>query len=760
MESIFTFLFKHRPIVFDEGRFGFAAPGALWLLLLVAAVVVGVTVFTYLRVGGKAHARDRALLAGLRIGALAVIAFLIMRPTLVLNTVVPQQNYVGILIDDSRSMRIADGGHDPRSSFVAQAFGDPESELLERLSEKFQVRFIRFSDQAERLDDPRTLVYDGARTRIAPALDRARQELSSVPLSGLVVVTDGADNAHGALSESLLALKAAQIPVYTVGLGRAKFDKDIELSRVATPRTVLQGSSLQVDLMVAQSGYAGQSVTLLIEDAGRIVGSKDIELPPDGEPTAVRVNFKAESPGPRRFRFRVPTQEGELVLENNEQEALIMVRDDREKILYFEGEPRYEVAFMRRAVETDENLQLVVLQRTAPEKYLRLAVDSAAELIAGFPKTRDELFRYRGLILGSVEASHFTHEQLLMIEDFVAERGGGLLMLGGRSSFAEGGWAGTPVADALPVELDAGRKGDSTFFAQFAVRPTRSGATHAITQIADDEKASAHLWESLPELSGFNRVGALKPGATALLAASGGGLGEQPVLAFQRYGRGQAAVFTAQDAWIWQMHSDVSLEDQTHETFWRQLLRWMVNGVPDQIAVELPADRAAPGETVRVLANVDDESYLRVNNGRVSARVIAPSGDSLRVPMEWTVDRDGEYVGTFTPSEPGLHEITVEAAYGDKEAASSAAYVDAAESRSEFFGAQMREPLLKRIADDTGGRFYTPATIATLPEDLAVTGKGVTVVEERELWDMPINLILLVLLVGGEWLFRRRKGLA
>src|SRR5690606_22364098 len=221
--------------------------------------------------------RDRLLLAGLRVGALAVLAFLLMRPTLVLDTVVPQQNYVGILIDDSRSMRIADGGMEPRSSFIAHTFGDPESELLDRLAAKFQVRFLRFSDDTERLDDPRMLAYDGARTRIAQAMDRARQEFSSVPLSGLIVVTDGADNAHEALSESLLALKAAQIPVYTVGIGRAEFDKDIELSRVATPRTVLQGSSLQVDLMVAQTGYAGRKVTLLIEDAGRVVGSKDIQ---------------------------------------------------------------------------------------------------------------------------------------------------------------------------------------------------------------------------------------------------------------------------------------------------------------------------------------------------------------------------------------------------------------------------------------------------------------------------------------------------
>ncbi len=111
--------------------------------------------------------------------------------------------------------------------------------------------------------------------------------------------------------------------------------------------------------------------------------------------------------------------------------------------------------FLRRAVNDDKNLAVVTLQRTADNKYLRLLdVDDPEQLLAGFPKTREELFAYRGLMLGSIEAGAFTGDQLRMIAEFVERRGGGLLMLGGPRAFAEGGYAGTPVADALPVTIE------------------------------------------------------------------------------------------------------------------------------------------------------------------------------------------------------------------------------------------------------------------------------------------------------------------
>ena len=183
----------------------------------------------------------------------------------------------------------------------------------------------------------------------------------------------------------------------------------------------------------------------------------------DGQPVTVRVRFTAAEPGPRVFTFRVAPQPGELLPENNARDVLVDVRDRREKILYFEGEPRFEMKFLRRAVTDDKQLQLVVLQRTADNKYLRLEVDDPDDLVGGFPRTRDELFTYRGIVLGSIEAAAFTGDQLAMLAEFVDTRGGGLLMIGGPRAFSEGGYAGTaarrrPAGDARAHDA-AGRAG-------------------------------------------------------------------------------------------------------------------------------------------------------------------------------------------------------------------------------------------------------------------------------------------------------------
>jgi hypothetical protein len=163
---------------------------------------------------------------------------------------------------------------------------------------------------------------------------------------------------------------------------------------------------------------------------------------------------------------------------------------------------------------------------------------------------------------------------------------------------------------------------------------------------------------------------------------------------------------------------------------------------------------------VRITAEVDDEAFVRVNNSQVMAHITTPSGSAMEVPLDWTVERDGEYAGTFTPREKGLHKVVVDATVAGRKVDSSPAFVDVADSRSEFFGSQLNAALLKRIATETGGHYYTVNDLGSLPEDLTLTGRGSTVVEELDLWDMPILMLLLFTLLGAEWFYRRQRGLA
>ncbi|MEQ1857214.1 MAG: hypothetical protein ABL963_12115 [Longimicrobiales bacterium] len=760
MDGLFEFFFKYRQIIFEQGEFAFAAPTSVRTWLGIAAVVAASAVATYTIARGRSTILDRGIMAGLRVALVGVLAFCLMQPTLTLSTVVPQQNFVGVLLDDSRSMLLQDENGVPRNQFIADAFTPEQSELLTELSERFVLRFFRFSDVARRMDGLGEMTFDGTHSNLANALDAAREELSGVPLSGLVMVTDGADTGERPLTEAIVPLQAAGVPVFTVGVGEESIAPDIELGRVELPRTALAGSTLMVDVVVTQDGFrAGTTVPVIVEDDTRILVEESIELGPDMEPVVTRIAFELPDAGPKRVRFRIPGQQGERVERNNARDAWIDVRGEREKILYFEGEPRWEVKFMRRAVVDDENLQLVLLQRTAENKFLRLEVSDSTELEFGFPATREELYRYRALVLGSVEASFFTHDQIQMIADFVSERGGGVLFLGGQSAFAEGGWGGTAVEELMPVILGTPDGGEDGFFAEVDVRPTPAGLAHPAVQLDVESAEVADRWDALPPLTVVNPLLEVRPGATALLMGTRSTGGEQAVLAFQRYGRGMAIAFTPQDSWLWQMHSDVPLEDQAHETFWKQMLRWVVDGVPDAVAAATDQEQVEPGELVRVTASIADSTFIEVNDASVSATVVSPSGLEETVLLEWTVEEDGEYAGEFRPTEMGDYEITINADRDGASLGSDVAHVHTAPSDREFFGAARRTQVLQRIADDTGGRFYTAENVSTLPEDITVTGAGVTLAEEHDLWDMPALFLLMLLLMGAEWGYRRIRGL-
>jgi uncharacterized membrane protein len=759
-ESLFRFFFNYRPVIFQQGEFRLVPSAGSYVALAVVAAAVAITLLTYRAARGKSHVRHRLVLAGLRIAALALIVFCLFRPVLVVKAAVSQQNFVGVLVDDSRSMQIADWNGQPRGAFARQAFGGPEAAATKALASRFAVRTFRFSSSAARLGSPQELTFGGSQTRLGPALDGVRQELAGLPLAGVVLVSDGADTTDASLTDALLALKAASVPVFTVGVGEEVLPKDIQIGRVAAPRTALKGTSLLVDAIVTHAGYSGTTVTLDVEDQGRIVGSQQVRLPADGEPAAVHVRFTATDAGPRLFRFKIRPQPGEIVTENNTRDALVDVRDRTEKILYFEGEPRWEMKFIRRAVADDPNLQIVTLQRTADNKYLRLGVDNAEQLVGAFPRTREELFAYRGLILGSIEAGAFTGDQLRMIADFVDRRGGGLLMLGGSRAFAEGSYAGTPVADVLPVVVERAPKPvDVLPFTRLKVHPTRAGAAHAVTQLGADEQASAAKWTKLPEVTSVNMLRTVKPGATILLAGADERRRDQVVLAYQRYGRGKSFAFPIQDSWLWQMHASIAVEDMTHENFWRQLLRWVVDGVPEHVDVLTNADRIEAGETATITASVVDPTFVEVNDARVMATVAGPQGN-VEVPLQWTGEKSGEYRGTFVAPENGLFAVRVAATKAEKPLGVGATQLRAAPADAEYFDATMHQARLRRIAEETGGRFYTPETVSSLSEDMRYTGRGVTSTEERDLWHMPIVLMLIAALVCGEWGYRRAVGLA
>jgi uncharacterized membrane protein len=753
--AIYAFLFKYPPEVFRQGTFSFTGVPGLTLILVAVAVVAVPVVGSYRRAAGRARDRDRVLLAGLRLGAVGLVAFCLARPALELSSAVPQRNFVGVLVDDSRSMSVADEQGRPRADLV-RGLISRDSALVRALSSRFQLRFFRFGNGTSRIEDLSTLAFNDEWTRLTPAIVRAREELAQVPLAGLVVLTDGAEN-PATIADSLNDVVPAGVPLYLVGIGQERFERDIEIVDVQTPAAVLQGSTMAVDVSITQSGYSGTTVRLTAEESGRILATREVKLEREGSGTAVRLHVPAPEPGVRNLRFTVAPAAGEIITENNRRDVVTTVRRGPERILYYEGEPRFELKFLRRAIAEDPNLQLITLLRTAKDKYLRLGIDDSLELVGGFPTTREELFRYQAVVLGSVEASALSVEQLRMLADFVSVRGGGLLVLGGRRALAEGGYAETPISRVLPVMLG---DPDTAFFAPVTVRLTLAGTEEPALQLLGDDQATAERWRTLPPLSAVNRIVGIKPGATTMLEAEIEGR-SRPVLAWQRYGRGKAIAFGVQDTWLWQMHADIPLEDETHETLWRQLLRWLVRDVPERVNVALSGERVPPGEPVGIGVNVMNARYDAVNSDLVTARITGPTGRITELTVPWSGTRDGIYEIPFTTEEAGRFDLEIEArAAPDSVPVRASASFTVGDSDAELKGATMQATRLRQMAEGSGGRFYTPRTVGSLPDDIAMSGAGITVRESRDLWDMPVLFLLLVGLLGTEWGYRRWRGLA
>jgi uncharacterized membrane protein len=762
MTSIFEFFFKYRPLLFEKGVLAIRPFWPVYITAALLLLAVGVSWVLYRRAAGNLPWRLRGLMAGFRTVALGAFLLIFLQPVLVLHSVVPQQSFVAVAYDVSRSMEIHDGPEGQSRIDATKELLHPErNPMLEELGKKFKLRFFRFSSDAERVSGFQDQPRHGGTTDLERSLSQVVGDMGAAPISGIVLISDGADNRSRNLTAAAARMRARNIPVYAIGVGTPNMAKDVELVRVDLPRKVLKDTMLEADVSIRAAGYAGQRTKLVVKDRERVLQSQAITLGNDGEIKTYKVNFSSSAAGPRVLDFAVEPLRDEIVPENNTRTALLRVEDTQPQVLYVEGEPRWNYAFLQRASQDDKNLRLVTYLRQAAGKFLRQGVESQSVLEKGFPSEKSELFRYKAIILGSIEASFFTFDQLRLISDFVSQRGGGFLMVGGRNSFGQGGYVNTPIEDLLPVTLPAAQSGNADLQdLEFKARLTSYGFEHPVTRMSLADAENRKRWEQAPPLVGLNPITGVKPGATILAqAASADSRGQGPaVLTFQRFGRGKSMALGTASTWRWRMMLDN--RDTFYETFWKQMLRWLVSDVPDPVNVETDRSSYSGGESVAIRTEVNDPSFLRLNNAQVTAQIKSPSGQVTRLPLLWDVEEEGQYSAFFKAQEDGVYEISTEAVQGNRNLGAAKANFQVGESVEEFHNPGMNADLLQRLSEETGGRYYTPQGARFLPQDISYVNSGASLVEEKELWDMPILFLLLAGAVSAEWVFRKRNGLA
>jgi len=762
MNQLVRFFFGHEQAVFTNGRFGFGLrPNAL-LLILIALAVGGFIYYIYIRRRVRVPKRTAAVLMGLRAALLVLIVMLLMRPIVVVSSAIPRSSYVSLVVDDSLSMKLNDMPNGlNRLDSTKQALFGGKNPFLQRLEEKFKTNLYGFSGSLNRLKDGNDLFGEGRSSDLAGALNETIKRSSGMPLSAIVIATDGATNVPTDLTATIRELRARDIAVFTIGVGSTSKAVDAELTRISIPRRVLVGSRLDIQAFASLSGFAATKALIGIREDGRAVKTEEVNL--RGTDTqSIDLEITPTNPGIHRYTVEITPLDGEITIENNKQDALVEVIEGPVRVLHVEGEPRWELGKIRESLSANEkNVVLISLQRTGENKFYRQGIANQVELATGFPKTEEELFSYQGLVLGSVEAAFFTADQLRSIEAFVARRGGGVLVTGGRLAFDGGHYKGTPIEDLLPLSLQ-GSKVDSGSSFDPVYKPllTTAGQTHPITRLLEDRAANQKLWSELPPISITEALTNLKPGATVLLEGRKAGTNASvPLLVQQRYGRGQTLALTASDTWRWKMRMDA--KSTAHETFWRQTLRYLVSGTPFQTEVSAEQDVYAIDDNVRVIADIRDKRFNPVNDARATARITKPSGATVDVPLTFTTLNDvNTYVGQFKADEPGQHRIDLNATSATVGGVTATSNLLVSEANREFFGAAQNSELLKRIATETGGKYYQANEMQSLLDDLTYRQTPYSERVTKDLWDMPINFMLIIGLLSGEWFLRKREGMA
>ncbi len=764
MDRLFPFFFKYKSSIFSKGQLELSSRPSLMIALILLLFACALIYFLYFRAGTKLDSLPRLSLAALRTALIAALAIILMKPTLVVSSVIPKANTLAVIADDSRSMQINDEGKITRIQAIKDLLNS-QSKFSKGVEEKFKTSLYKFSSDATRLKDSEELKAEGSSSDIAGTLQQVVKDASGTGLAAVVLISDGGANTPRDIAASLRDLKARNLPVFTLGTGSTEQFKDAEMVRVNTPRRILTGSTVIADALVRLSGYDQGKVSIQVSEDGRALKTENFDIK-GGSAQTVTLEFTPSSPGTHKYTFAVAPLEGEFTTEDNAQETLIEITSEQPKILYIEGEPRWEYGKMRFSLgKNEKNVILVSSLRSADGKFYRQGVESGEQLEKGFPLTQEELFSYQGFVLGSIEANFFSFEQLRMIEQFVAKRGGGFLAIGGSRAFDAGKYATTPIGDLLPLTLDDRVDAPEVpETANWKAALTQRGYKHAITRLADNRDQSAKEWEGLPAISLPEVLSAVKPGATVLMEARSTKDKSRavPLLVEQRYGRGRSLALTTNDTWRWRMLMDS--KNTSHENFWRQMLRYVVSTTPNQTEVLSERDVYAANDPVRLRGEVNDKKFDAIKDATVSAKITKPSGQSMDLPMQFNFAAESseanDYQAEFKPDEMGLYKLDLTARRGKEVVGTATSSFLVTELNREFHDAAQNVELLKRIAAETGGKYFPLSKAQDLVEELTyLEGKNSEKVH-LDLWDMPINFLALLGLASAEWFFRKLKGLA
>lgn len=784
------------------------------LALVLFVAVIGFAVWIYRKDGrDTASVRLRAFLGVLRAGLIAAALFILAEPMLVATQIESRRSSVIVLVDDSFSMELAfSDAQEPLRKKLQAAMGAAALTLkgenakpltvqaeklapnqfkyltrldvvqaalqnnvpggtpfLDALKKNHDVKFFGFSrgisantDDGKPIDPAKLTasMLRGGETRIGDALRAALKETRGQPLAGVVIVSDGRQNAGEDAVQAATTYKNRSVPIFSVGIGDPSEPKDFEVTNEG-PEVILPEDQSETTAWIRFKGYTGiDTIKVEMKNGDTLVDSVDAKLGKPGEKTPVPLHFKEVKPGKYTYTIHIPEQQGELRTDNNTVTYNFQVVDKKVKVLFVEGQdlPRWEYRYLKNALRRDHTTECDVLMATADNTFTWDGTDGKTPLDQ-FPINKREIGEYDVIIFGDVSPSIFTGDQYKLLKDFVSEGGGFMMIAGERYAPAE--FSQPPWSEILPVipQRSANQTPDGGLQDTFPIEPTQEGYKMPWMHLDPDDHANRDVWENLPHMYWYYPVKRKKELATVLAThpsdkdETGA---KMPLIVEMPFGSGKTMFIGVDSLWRWRR----GVGDKYHYRFYNQAIRHlsMAKRLGGQKRFFLGTDRsqAAIGDKIVVNALVKDENLRESTLPTVSVHGKKPNGENFTFDIKALRDRSGTYEGDYIPEMQGDYSIWMsDSAQPDVHQSEVTFKVE--KPQLEYENPRLDEDLLRNIAKagGDGGEYHTIDTLNTLPPKIQPREEKIPRETTIDLWDNWLVLALFTLFITLEWILRK-----
>jgi hypothetical protein len=596
------------------------------------------------------------------------------------------------------------------------------------------------------------LLAGGTGTAIADSLEAVASSGRGVPLAGIVLLSDGLDTSSRRAGSVLHDLGIRGVPVYPVPMGLADPD-DVSIRNIVMQEVAFSGDKVPVRVQIRSKGYEKRRASIRLN--GRSVARRSVRLAGGLQFEDIFFNVDVHEKGAAQVEIAIEPFADEATAENNVVKRSVRVVNEKINVLCIEGSARWEYRYLRAMLKRDPRINATfIATRSGPE-----IARNSSEYIARFPERRDDAFKYDLIILGDVDSEFFSADEYLRLEELVRERGGSLLMLCG-ARFAPSSYSGTPVQKMLPVTFDPDGEWEVVDDAVYPAL-TPEGRSSLVMTLEHDREENDNVWSRVAPLVRVPPLLEARPGATVLMTLSDAGsrVDPYPLVAWQRYGTGKCMLMGTDRMWLLRFKTG----DKYHWRVWSQCIQFLTLSrlMGEHKRIRLETDRAIypVGGQAQLYAHVLDDRFEPVMQSGFEVTVTpldVPDARPQRVTLRPDAKNPGLYGAFFSPTRPGRYRV--EANEGDRSLSNTTEF-QAADVEPEMANTDMQMERLRRIAEVTGGKCLGMLEVRDLPSLLSLERHEETYTTGMPLWDNAWVMLLLVALMGTEWIVRRRYDL-